>query len=152
MSVIFTGIEETGRRIEANHWKILNPSYLYIHDWVKPHQIDDVMSEALKEIIVMNSWSKIIFDGSFIISSYVWSQAFGTPPIINLGYVLELVDLINRKGHTVKLYCYDSHTDLPIGNAEGIELFDKLNDVYIDVVKNKCSIEKLIVENISDRR
>lgn len=130
MSIIFEGVDGIGKTTNIRQFQLFNPGFMYIHHWAKATNKVDILSEATKEILLLESDYNILFDRSFIISEYIYTSILGRKTIIDFGYVKELVSLINRKGHTVKLFCFKNKNVLTIKDEDKNLPFEKLNNAY----------------------
>lgn len=151
MSLIFEGVDGTGKTTNTKQFMMFNQNYMYIHNWTKPKNNTDILSETTKEILLMDSPNNILFDRSFIISEYVYATVLGRETPITFEYVQDLVELINRRKHTLKLFYFDDSSALHIKPEDSSLPFNLLNEMYLEIFTNKVRVEKFILENINKR-
>jgi hypothetical protein len=151
MSIIFEGVDGTGKTTNIKQFMMFNRNYKYVHNWTKPKNKTDILSEATKEILLLNDSFNVLLDRSFIISEYIYSTVLDRETPITFEYVQKLVELMNRKDHTLKLFYFYDIESLVI-KSEDIDLpFNKLNDLYLETFTNRVRLTKLLLENIDER-
>ena len=151
MSIIFEGVDGVGKTTNIQEFIVLNKYFLYIHNWAKPKNKTDILSEVTKEILLLDSNHHILFDRSFIISEYVYAHIMQRETPVTLQYVQELIDLINRKNHILKLFYFKNFESLRIKEEDKDLPFEKLNDLYLNLFTNQVKIQNLMLENIDER-
>ena len=151
MSIIFEGVDGVGKTTNIQQFMIFNNGYSYIHNWAKPSHKIDILSEATKEIFLLNTNHNILFDRSFLISEYVYAHILKRETPINFTYMQELADLINRKKHTVKLFIFNNYDSLKMKDEDKHLPVEELNSLYYNLLTSQLNINNLIVENIDKR-
>lgn len=152
MSVIFEGVDGTGKTTKALKLKNDRPIFQYIHNWAKPKKEIDILSEITKEMILMSSPSHIILDRSYIISEFVYATVLKRPTYVTLWHVKNLINIINKNHHVINLLCYTDITALKY-KSEDIDLpHNALNSMYMDLFLNILSVDSLITEVINVSR
>lgn len=151
MSIIFEGVDGTGKTTNARQFMIFNRHYAYIHNWTKPKNNIDILSETTKEILLLESPFDLLIDRSFIISEYIYAHILGRKTPITFDYIKEFVKLINRKKHTIKLFTFTNFDSLRIKEEDKDLPFEDLNKAYIELLNYQVKIDNLIVENIDER-
>ncbi len=151
MSVIFEGVDGVGKTTEAKGFLAISPGHYYVHNWAKPTKDVDIISEVTKELLLLQSPEKIIFDRSFIISEYVYSHVLGRKSPVTMDVIVILKNIINLYDHTLKLFTYSDITDLRYKEHDKHLPFDELNNAYTELIINQLDIKNLLLENISKR-
>jgi len=151
MSLIFEGVDGVGKTTNIQQFILFNRYYMYLHNWTKPKNTTDILSETTKEILLLDSNHNIIFDRSFIISEYVYAHVLRRKTPVTLEYVQELIKLVNRKGHTIKLFYFKNFDSLRIKEEDKDLPFEELNKLYLNLFTSQVKVNKLILENIDER-
>ncbi len=151
MSLIFEGVDGTGKTTNIQQFMLFNRYYMYVHNWSKPTNKIDVLSEVTKEILLLDSEHNIMFDRSFIVSEYIYAHVLKRETPITFDYIKEFVALINRRGHTIKLFYFNHFDSLRIKEEDKDLPFEALNKAYMDLFTSQVQVDKLILENIDER-
>ncbi len=136
MSIIFEGVDGIGKTTDIRLFHIFNPGYVYIHNWAIAKNRADILSEASKEILLLESNQPILFDRSFIISEYVYAHVLSRDTPIDIHYIREWIKLVDRKNHTLKLLVFLNESILNIKSKDRELPFAKLNDLYRSLFSN----------------
>jgi len=130
MSIIFEGVDGIGKTTNIRQFQLFNPGYVYIHNWAKATNRVDILSEASKEILLLESNVPMLFDRSYIVSEYVYAHVLGRDTPIDISYIEEWIKLIDRKEHTLKLFTFLNQSVLNIKPEDENLPFAKLNETY----------------------
>lgn len=151
MSIIFEGVDGTGKTTNALGYLSISPDYSYVHNWAKPKKPMDIASEITKEFLLLTSHWPILFDRSFIISEYVYAHILERKTEVNNRVLIDFVHRINEGNHTVKLFTFDEVSDLKFKKEDRNLPFRELNDAYMSLLVDQYKIKNLIIENVSNR-
>lgn len=152
MSIIFEGVDGTGKTTAAKSWCNFYSSYGYIHNFAKPSKPDDIRSEMFKEITLLMSPNDFVLDRSYIISEYIYATVLNRPTVITLEHLFNFTKLLNMYEHTVMLYTYLNLDNVHYKEEDAKLPFTALNAYYIEIVQHTLPIEKRIVTLIDNRR
>jgi len=149
MSIIFEGVDGTGKTTTANDILKFYGDYFYIHNWSKPKNEIDISSEITKEFILLQSPTRLLFDRSFIISEYVYSNILGRKSIITFEHIQAFEVIVNQYKHAVQLFIFEDIKKLNFKKEDKNLPFAELNALYIKLFTEQIKINNFIL-NIID--
>lgn len=153
MSIILEGVDGTGKTFFTDQWMALNPAYIRMHNYVKPQNKIDMMSECAKELLIMQFvWSPYIMDRSFIISEYVYSQVLGRSSLVTMKELANVVEIINKNGIAFELFAFKDKSLLPIKPEDKALPHEELNKLYLYLFTNKFKLRRMNIHWIEDWR
>lgn len=151
MSLIVEGVDGTGKTTFSGEWLVLNNEYIYMHNYVKPDNERDRMSECAKELLITKFvMVPYIMDRSFIISEYVYATVLGRKTNVTLDSIKLLIDTLNDNKDTLVLCTYHDYNSLIIKPEDKWLPHDELNRLYMQLFTKEFKVHRLMLRYIEE--
>lgn len=150
MITIYEGPDGTGKTTAAfQHVRYSDAQY--IHNWCKPQNEVDTLSEIMKELILIESGKDIVMDRSYILSEYIYSKVLKRHSWLNDNTLFYFAEMLNRVGAKVILYLFKDIKHLKIKEEDKDLPFEELNSCYDLIITSFLAIDNIEVIYIDDR-